>query len=375
MTELFTSTCRNIFSLYIPNKVITCDDQDLPWMTATLKSAIKRKHRVYNKYVKRGRKPDDWEYVRSVRHETSSKINKANDDYFSDLGKKLSDPTSGIKSYWETLNKIINKKRFSNVPPLLENGVFVTNFQTKTNIFNNHFVEQCSVIINDSVLPNFASRCDSLLSNVEITGEKILHIIRSLDPKKAHGWDDLSINMIKLCDIEIVEPLYLIYTKCLEIGRFPSSWRKANVLPIHKKENRQLKKNYRPISLLPICGKIFEKLMFDAIYEFLCENQLLTPNQSGFRPGDSTINQLLSITHKIYSAFEEFPSRETRTVFLDISKAFDKVWHDGLLFKLKSYGISGCLFTAIKDFLNNRHQRVVLNGKSSIWSRITAGVP
>ena len=129
----------------------------------------------------------------------------------------------------------------------------------------------------------------------------------------------------KLCDIEIVKPLYLIYTKCLETGKFPSSWKKANVLPIHKKENRKLKKNYRSISLLPICGKIFEKLMFDAIYELLCENQILTPSQSGFRPGDPTINQLLSITHKIYSAFEEFPSRETRAVFLDISKAFDSV--------------------------------------------------
>ena len=100
----------------------------------------------------------------------------------------------------------------------------------------------------------------------------------------------------------------------------------------------------------------------------------MTPNQSGFRPGDSTINQLLSNTHKIYSAFEELPSRETRAVFLDISKAFDKVWHDGLLLKLKSYGISDCLLTVIKDFLNNRYQRVVLNGKSSIWSPITAGV-
>ena len=129
-------------------------------------------------------------------------------------------------------------------------------------------------------------------------------------------------------------PLYLIYMKCLKTGRFPSIWRKANVLPIHKQENKQLKKNYRPISLLPICGEIFEKLMFGAICEFLCENQLLTPSQSRFRPGDSTINQLLSIIHKIYSAFDEFPSRETRAVFLDISKAFDKVWHDGVLFKL-----------------------------------------
>ena len=92
--------------------------------------------------------------------------------------------------------------------------MFVTNFQTKANIFNDHFVEQCSVIINDSILPNLVSRCDSLLSNVEISDEKLLHIIRSLDPKKAQ--DDLSINMIKLCDIEIVKPLYLMYMKCLE---------------------------------------------------------------------------------------------------------------------------------------------------------------
>ena len=105
------------------------------------------------------------------------------------------------------------------------------------------------------------------------------------------------------------------------------------------------------------------------------ENQLRTPNRSGFRPGDSTVNQLLSVTHKIYPAFEEFPSRETRAVFLDISKAFDKVWHDGLLFKLKSYGISGCLFSVLEDFLDNRQQRVVLNGKNSNWSPVTAGVP
>ena len=114
--------------------------------------------------------------------------------------------------------------------------MFVTNFQTKENIFNNHFVEQCSLISNDSVSPNPVCRCNSSLSSVEITGEKILGIIRSLDPKKAHGWDDISTNMIKLCDIEIVKPLYLIYKECSETGRFPSSWKKANVLSIHKTE-------------------------------------------------------------------------------------------------------------------------------------------
>ena len=87
MKQLFTSKCFNILSQYIPNKIITCDDRDPPWMTGALKSAIKRKHRVYNKYVKRGRKPGDWEYVRTVRNETSFRITKAKDDYISNLGK------------------------------------------------------------------------------------------------------------------------------------------------------------------------------------------------------------------------------------------------------------------------------------------------
>ena len=105
----------------------------------------------------------------------------------------------------------------------------------------------------------------------------------------------------------------------------------------------------------------------------MAENNLISTHQSGFRPGDSTINQLLLITHEIYEAFENH--QETRAVFLDISKAFDKVWHEGLLLKLKSNGIDGQLYFLIENFLYNRYQRVVLNGKASSWERVSAGVP
>ena len=164
--------------------------------------------------------------------------------------------------------------------------------------------------------------------------------------------------MIKICDASIAEPLCLIFEKCLETGIYPSVWKKANIVPIHKKESRQIKKNYRPISLLPIFGKIFEKLLFDTLYCHLCHNNLLTQNQSGFRPGDSTIKQLLAITHEIYLSFEASPSRETRAVFLDLSKAFDRVWHDGLLYKLECNGISGNVMILIRNFLRDRKQRV-----------------
>ena len=181
--------------------------------------------------------------------------------------------------------------------------------------------------------------------------------------------------MIKICNASIVEPLCLIFEKCLETGIYPSIWKKANIVPIHKKESRQSKINYRPISLLPIFGKIFEKLLFDTLYCHLCDNNLLTKNQSGFRPGDSTINQLLATAQKIYLNFEASPSRETRAVFLDHSKAFDRVWHDGLLFKLECSGISENVMILIRNVLRDHKQRVLLSGKSSQWESISAGVP
>ena len=100
---------------------------------------------------------------------------------------------------------------------------------------------------------------------------------------------------------------------------------------------------------MPIFGKILEKVIFDRIYGFLLEENLLNPNQSGFSPSDSCINQLLAITHEIFEAFDCNPSLEVRAVFLDISKAFDKVWHEGLLYKLKSMGISGELYNLLEN--------------------------
>ena len=128
------------------------------------------------------------------------------------------------------------------------------------------------------------------------------------------------------------------------------------------------------MSLLPICGKVFERIINNNVFLFL-ENKLLTPNQSGFRPNDSCINQLLSIVHSIYSDFDHNASLEVRGNFLDISKAFGKVWHDGLLYKLECFGISGYLLKLFHSYLNNRHQRVVLNGQYSKWAPILAGVP
>ena len=120
-----------------------------------------------------------------------------------------------------------------------------------------------------------------------------------------HGCDNISISMIKMCDTSIVEPLCLIFEKSLKTGVCPPVWKKANVTPVHKKNSRQSKENYPPISLLPIFGKISEKLIFDSMFVHFCNHGLITPSQSGFQPNDSAINQLLAVTRHIYCAFEE----------------------------------------------------------------------
>ena len=151
-------------------------------------------------------------------------------------------------------------------------------------------------------------------------------------------------------------------------------WKLANVIPIIKKGDKQLIKNYRPISLLPICGKMFEKFIFNNLYNYLNGNNLITKNQSGFRPGDSTTNQLLYLVNEIHKAFDDPKRLEIRAVFLDISKASDEVWHDGLLFKLNQNGISGSLLKLFEDYLHGRKQCVVLHGFNSDYSPIESGV-
>ena len=161
------------------------------------------------------------------------------------------------------------------------------------------------------------------LSTINFSTDGFLKIIRNLEPNKAHEHNMISIRMIKICDTSICRPLQLIFQSCLESGKFPNEWKKANVAPVHKKGGKEILKNYRPISLLPIAGKIFKRLLYDRMFEFFMENNLISKNQPGFRPGDSCINQLLSITHEIYQSFDD--NLEVRAVFLDISKAFDKV--------------------------------------------------
>ena len=129
--------------------------------------------------------------------------------------------------------------------------------------------------------------------------------------------------MLLLCGESVILPVQIIFTNILSTPTYPDMRKIANVTPIFKKYDKQLIKNYRPKSHLPICEKLLEKIIFNNLYAYLHRNNLITKNQSGFRPGDSTTNQLLYLLDEIHQAFDSTKSLEARAVFLDISKAFD----------------------------------------------------
>ena len=144
--------------------------------------------------------------------------------------------------------------------------------------------------------------------------------------------------MLKICDDTVCKPLEIIIKQALTTDVFPPEWKKDNIVPCYKKGNKQTHKDYRPVSLLPICRKMFERVVFNEMFSFFLANNLLPANQSGFKSGDSCINQLLSITHKIYLSFDD--GFEVKNVFLDICKTLNKVWYEMIIFKLKQSDIS-----------------------------------
>ena len=147
-----------------------------------------------------------------------------------------------------------------------------------------------------------------------------------------------------------------MFESSVTAGIFLEGWKKANIIPVHKKESKNCLKKYRPIIFLQAyfySAKIFERLIFTAIFNFFVQNQLFTDCQSSFILGDSCVSQLLYITLEIHKS----------------------VWHEGRTFKLKTYGAEGKLIMLLENYLKNKKQRVVLNGLSSSWKKILAGVP
>ena len=356
---LLNGTTVNIMSNFIPNETINFDDRDPPSLNKNIENMINYKDAIYNKLIRHNDSLLQLR-LRYFQDLLNTKIEQAKTKYFENISHKLSNKNLNPKKYWSLLKIILNGKRIPCIPPIYHNNKFVSYIKRKRDLFNSHFADQCTPLLNDSKLPSVLTvHTESLLESFHFSADHIGDIIKKLDPNKAHGHDMISIRMLKLCGDSIWKPLEIIFKNCLQEGIFPNEWKKANVVPIHKKNYKQILSNYRPVSLLPVCSKISERLIYNSMYKHIIDNNLLLPNHSGFCTGDSCLNQLLSITYDVFHCFGE--GMETSTIFLDISKDFNKVWHKGLIYKLRQYGFSGNLLALLTDFLSNRKQRVVLN--------------
>ena len=148
-----------------------------------------------------------------IQNSTNKLINEAERTYYENLGNKLSDPDTGPKHFWTASKRISNKKKQTNIPPIFENNCYVTNFQQKAQIFNDYFAEQCKINDNESLLPEFISKTNASISQINITTNQIFDIIQKHSTKKSHGCDDISVTMLQLCPTEIAVPLPLIFQK------------------------------------------------------------------------------------------------------------------------------------------------------------------
>ncbi len=176
------------------------------------------------------------EGVQNMICEGARLVEEAKTKYFLKIGRTLSNPTTGSKKYWTLINKILNKAKIPEIPPLLEDYIFILDFASKAQVFNDCFILQCTTINTGSYIPRDPTVTCSKIDKFTASDDKILKIIRNLNPSKAHGWDNISVPMIKLFDDSLVLPLRLIFENCLSQGTFPDIWKRANIVPVHKKK-------------------------------------------------------------------------------------------------------------------------------------------
>ena len=210
-------------------------------------------------------------------------------------------------------------------------------------------------------------------NSFSFTEEEISAALKELDPYSAGPDDDIPAKILKMCRDQLAIPLYIYWDESLTTGHISADLKTQYIAPIYKKGDRTTPANYRPISLTSHIIKTFERVLRNRLVDHLESNNLINPNQHGFRKKRSCFTQLLSHIENIYGRLNN--NEEVDVIYLDYAKAFDKLDHNILFAKLKRYGIGGQVLGWIKAFLTQRYQTVVVEGHRSRPQLVISGVP
>ena len=378
--EAFTDALNDAAFRCIPNKVIRIR-HDKHWITADLRRQIRKRDRLFK--LARSRDTEyDWARWRSQINLVTSVNRKLKNQHIQHKVNILLESKKEPFKYHTILKNITGFRRETSIPPLMgEDGTIISDDRMKAGTFNEYFTTQTDIQLTDSqyehlseyenTQPEEANRLEA----VEFTPDEVLLEIKCMDASKACGPDKIPARFLKMVASHVAEPLTKIFNKSLATGKYPNIWKRASVKPVFKGKGSPSEfKNYRPISLLPCVSKVFEKLIFKRIYEHIRTHHLLTENQSGYRPGHNTQMQLVYLTDKLYKSIDK--SEDFTVIYLDISRYFEKIWHNGLLAKCKSeFGITGSVLCWLRSYLDGRSQTVQVATETSTPSTLKAGVP
>ena len=330
-------------------------------------SKIRRKKRLWKDYLENGGARVLQEY-RRVSNQVRAWTRK-------DAKKKEKEIAENIKTnpkrFWAHVNRKTRLRE--SIPPLVtENGNTTETKEEKVQVLSKFF---SSVFLEEPPghwnLPE--GNWPDISEEVNITEASVLKELEILNTDKSPGFDQIHPRVLKETRERIAKPLSIILNDSIQTGEVPHDWRLANITAIHKKGNKALPNNYRPVSLTSICSKIMEKHIRSHLMDHLRRHNILSTKQYGFVSGRSTLLQLLRVMDSWTESLDR--GEEVDVIFLDFKKAFDSVPHGRLLDKLKYYGVKGRVLNWIKNFLSDRRQRVSLQGTTSNWERVTSGVP
>ena len=368
----FCEWIRVGIDVYIPHRKYQVKSHSSPWFLAACAAAIVHRNHFFRLY-QREKSFDSKGKFRQATNRCKRVLEAAKLAYANKTKESITSQKLGSRDFWRIANSVLNKGK-SAIPPLFNGPEVLSSASDKAKLFAENFSLNSNLDDSGVSLPVFPSRTNLKLHNISITPKMVRKVVMNLDLSKASGPNCIPVVVLKNCEPELSYILAELFNMCLKESCFPDCRKVSSVVPVFKNvEERSTAKNYRPVSLLSVVSKVFEKLVNNRTVDHLEKCGLFSDFQHGFRSSRSTADLLTVVSDRIARAFNR--SGATRAVALDISKAFDRVWHAGLLHKLKSYGISGPIFSLISSFLSNRQLRVVLDGKSSQEYPVNAGVP